>query len=351
LIIDRESQVFKLKAESEAIIPSLLRDFSAPVKLSYQYSQSELATLFANDPNDFNRWDAGQSLMTNLLLSEDNEIPAKQLDQVASAFKNILEDESLDCALKALAIQTPELSSLIGASNDINIDLLIKKNKQLKRTLGQSLEPTWFNLYNTLAGKNSGERWLKNIALRYMMIGNQEKHLELAINQLNHASNMTEEIAALQVIANTDSGYKTEHIQKFYDKWQEEELVLDKWFSAQVLNDNEKMLEHVLDLLEHPKFSIENPNKVRAVIGTFVAGNLAQFHNPTGNGYEFLGDAVIKLNSINPQIAAGLTKQFNAWRKLDKKRQSLIKEQLERIKSTPDLSADVFEIVEKSLNA
>ena len=261
----------------------------------------------------------------------------------------MLNDETLDNALKALAVQVPELSSLIGLSDSVNADQLFAKHKQLKKHLGNRLETTWFNLYNTTAGKNSGERWLKNMALSYMMIADDEKHFELAANQQAHAENMTNELAALKVIANSKEGYKSEFIQKFYDKWQDEELVMDKWFMAQVVNDEDNILSHVNGLLDHEKFSIENPNKVRSVVTAFVAGNLPQFHNPTGSGYEFLANFIIRLNSINPQIAAGLSKQFNQWKKFDAKRQALIKEQLERIKLTENLSNDVFEIVDKSL--
>ncbi|MCW8998532.1 MAG: aminopeptidase N, partial [Kangiellaceae bacterium] len=350
LIVTESNQSFKFSAQADQLIPSLLRDFSAPVKLEYEYSQQELATMFASDPNPFNRWDAGQNLMANILLNSSSEISNDDLETVSSAFLELLKDESLDNAIKALAVQVPELSSLIGANDSINADQLFAKHKQLKKYLGNQLEATWFNLYNTTAGKNSAERWLKNVALGYMMIADDQKHFELAANQQIHAENMTNELAALKVIANSKEGYKSEFIQKFYDKWRDEELVMDKWFMAQVVNDDDNILSHVHDLLEHEKFSIENPNKVRAVITNFVSGNLPQFHNPTGSGYEFLASAIIRLNSINPQIAAGLSKQFNQWKKFDAKRQALIKEQLERIKLTENLSNDVFEIVDKSLN-
>ncbi|WP_196140506.1 aminopeptidase N [Aliikangiella sp. G2MR2-5] len=349
IVVTDSKQSFKFQADSDNLVPSLLRDFSAPVKLDYNYSQQELATLFASDPNAFNRWDAGQNLMAKILLSEAEEISEQDLTIVGDAIDKVLHDESLDNSLKALAVQVPELSSLIGLSDSINANQLFAKHKQLKKHLGSVLESKWFNIYNTTSGKDAGERWLKNVALRYMMIADSDKHFELAANQLTHARNMTEELAALQVIAASKEGYKSEFVQHFYNKWNEEELVMDKWFSAQVVNDDENILDHVNELLNHEKFSIENPNKVRAVVSMFVAGNLPQFHSATGRGYEFLANIIIRLNSINPQIAAGLSKQFNQWKKFDDKRQALIKEQLEKIKMTENLSNDVFEIVDKSL--
>ncbi len=349
IVVTEPKQTFVISAESEEVIPSLLRDFSAPVKLNFDYSQQELFNLFAGDPNAFNRWDAGQNLMSKILLNDSSEVSEASLKTISNAFLDILNDETLDNSLKALTVQVPTLNSLIGASNSVNADLLFAKHKQLKTYLGSSLETTWFNIYSTTAGKDPGERWLKNIALAYMMVADDEKHFELAANQQTHADNMTDELAALQVIANSKEGYKSEFINHFYEKWQDEELVMDKWFTAQVVNDEDNILSHVNDLLTHEKFSIENPNKVRAVVGAFVAGNLPQFHNPTGSGYEFLANFIIRLNAINPQIAAGLSKHFNQWKKLDVKRQALIKEQLERIKLTDNLSNDVFEIVDKSL--
>jgi len=348
-MITEPTQTFKISAEADNLIPSLLRDFSAPVKLEYQYQQEELAKLFASDPNSFNRWDAGQQLMTQLLLNHSELLSDDDLAVVDNAFSQLLNDEELDSALKAQAVTVPELNGLIGQSTSVDLDRLFKKHRQLREHLGRKLEHTWFSIYSTTPGNRSGDRWLRNTALRYMMIANDEQHFELAASQQTHAENMTDEIAALQVIANATEGYKSEYIKRFYQKWKNEELVMDKWLSAQVMNDDESILKHVRSLLKHEKFSIENPNKVRAVVGAFVAGNTPQFHNPTGLGYEFLADIIIQLNTINPQIAAGLTKQFNQWKKFDGKRQALIKEQLFRIKSVENLSNDVFEVVDKSL--
>lgn len=350
LLLTEEEQTFKINCDSEQLIPSLLRDFSAPIKLNYNYTQTELAKLFAADPNSFNRWDAGQNLMTRMLLSESEKISDADLLVLKDAFSKLLKDQELDNSLKALAIQTPELSSLIGQSTQVNLDQLFTKHQQLREFLGQSLESTWLEIYNTLPGDTSGERWLANSALKYLVIADHKQYIELAATQQTQAESMTNEIAALQIIANSPNGYQSEYVDNFYQKWHDEELVMDKWFSAQVVNNDDKIIEHVKSLMEHEKFSIENPNKVRSVVGAFVVGNIPQFHNNSGAGYQLLADIIIRLNPINPQISAGLAKQFNQWKKLDKNRQALIKEQLLKIKASDNLSNDVYEVIDKSIN-
>ncbi|MET1256019.1 aminopeptidase N [Aliikangiella maris] len=350
LILTENKQSFKIECDAEQIIPSLLRDFSAPIKLAYEYSLTQLATQFASDPNSFNRWDAGQNLMSRLLLSNSPTLSATDKEIVEQAFSAILHDEQLDNALKALAVQLPSLNSLIGQSDKVDLDQLFNKSNQLKQHLAKSLEPVWFSIYNTLAGDNAGARWLRNVALSYLLIASEAQYFELAANQITHATNMTDELAALQVIAKSKNGFESEYVEQFYQKWQNEDLVLDKWFSAQVLNEQDNVIDYIRSsLLEHEKFSIGNPNKVHSVISTFSANNLVQFHHASGAGYALLADLVIQLNQINPQIAGRLATQFNQWKKLDSNRQTLIKSQLSKIISIDALSNDVFEVVDKSL--
>jgi len=359
LVLTEVSQTFNIELENSNVIPSLFRNFSAPINYEFEYSQEELGILFANDSDAFNRWDAGQKLMTRILNSEYEEVAATELTLLVSSFKNILMDLSLDYSLKALALQLPDINSLIANSRTINLDRLFKKHKQLKNHLAQSLDQEWLDNYTSLNNElrtspdetenASGKRWLKNISLSYLLVSNDTKYIGLAIKQQNNASNMTDEINALQLISKTNGQPKVTQIEKFYDKWSNEELVLDKWFSAQVVVDSDDAVSQVKALFQHDKFSIKNPNKVRAVLGCFIANNLTQFHNANGSGYEFCGDMIIQLNEINPQIGARLTKHFSVWKKLDVKRQALIKEQLGRILQVENLSKDIFEVADKSL--
>ncbi|MCF6193151.1 MAG: aminopeptidase N, partial [Kangiellaceae bacterium] len=337
-------------------IPSLLRNFSAPVKLEYDYDIDQLTRLFAHDTDPFNRWDAGQTLMTRVLLSENQTISQSELDGIGLAFKNLINDSGLDNALKALAIQLPSLNSLIGEVESVDLDGLFLKHRQLKKFLAIKLQQQWLSIFNEYKNNNhasSGDRSLKNSALDYLLIADEAKHLPLAVEQQNSASNMTDEIAALQITCRSEllshAELRAEQIARFLQKWRKEDLVLDKWFTAQALQNTPEVLENIKSLLSHECFSISNPNKVRALIGTFSAGNIPQFHCSTGSGYDFITYQVIQLNEVNAQMGARLVKQFSQWRKFDTKRQALIKDCLEQILALQNLSPDIFEIASKSL--
>lgn len=355
-VISKPEQLieFEIDDEFSNCIPSLLRGFSSPVKLKYDYSEQQLAVLFAHDSDPFNRWDAGQVLMCQLLESKTSFIEKDQLMVISDSIKNILTDKYLDYSLKTLAVQLPNLNSIIGGLQTINLDQLFDKYRQLKQHIARKLEPQWLEIYQLMSqqlesNQTSGQRRLKNIALSYLVLANENKYTELAISQQSSAKNMTDEISALQTIANTNAPSRQQQINDFYQKWQEEELVLDKWFSVQVMQDEEKIISRVTNLLEHEKFSMTNPNKVRSVIGAFTSSNTMQFHNATGTGYELLASMIVKLNEINPQIGARLAKQFGQWKKFDVKRQAIIKENLEQILELDNLSNDIFEVVSKSL--
>ncbi len=360
LVLTDINQTIDFELENTKVIPSVFRNFSAPVNFDFETSQEQLSILFANDPDPFNRWDAGQKLMTGILNSKSEEVSSNELNLLVNSFKNILSKQSLDHSLKALALQLPDQNTLIANSSTINLDRLFNKTKQLKFHIAKSLDEEWLSTYISLNIElqnspdenkgDSGKRWLKNIALNYLLISDEKKYSELAIKQQDNANNMTDEISALQLIAKTSEQSKLTQVDKFYDKWSNEELVLDKWFSAQVMMDSDDAVNQVKKLFQHNKFSIKNPNKVRAVLGCFIANNLTQFHNANGSGYEFCGDMIIQLNDINPQIGARLTKQFSVWKKLDGKRQALIKEQLGRILQVDNLSKDIFEVADKSLS-
>ena len=358
IIIEKDNQSFDFKFDDhidvEKIIPSILRDFTAPVKLKYDYSQEQLITLFSHDLNSFNRWDAGQSLISNLLLSE-NEMSNKDLNSVSQAILKVLNDTQLDSSLKALAVQMPNLNALIGEKDSIDLDQLFNNYRTLRQHIATSLETTWLNIYNASLDLtqndqiSSGERWLKNCALSYLVDSNPDSYVPLAKLQQNDANNMTDEITALQVVAKSMHQDKQACINSFFEKWNQEELVLDKWFSAQMQLDDQQVIHIASELMQHEKFSITNPNKVRSLVGALVGSNTMQFHNSTGAGYEFLANMVIKLNKVNPQIGSRLAKQFGPWKKLDNKRKAIIKELLEQILAIENLSNDIYEVVNKSL--
>jgi len=356
LIIEESEQSFDVIFEEshKMVTPSLLRAFTAPVKLEYDYTVEQLACLFAYDQDTFNRWDAGQNLMSRILLSEDEILAETKINYVVRTFKQVLADQKLDHSLKALAVQLPDLNSLIGQRETINLDRLFSNYRQLKLAIATRLESEWKEIYQTLHSipfedQLGSDRRLKNTALGYLMLANEEAYAVLVFEQQSTANGMTDEVYGLQLLAKSTSLLKGTSLIAFYDKWKGEDLVIDKWFSAQMLSDRESVIQDIENLLVHNDFSIQNPNRARSVIGSFVGTNIMQFHNSTGAGYELLTKMIIKLNGINPQIAAKLSKYFGQWKKFDRKRQALIKDQLEIIRSTDNLSKDIYEVVNRSL--
>ena len=356
LLVKENQQSFEILFEesNENIIPSLLRAFTAPVKLEYDYTVEQLACLFANDTETFNRWDAGQKLMSRVLLSEQSALDDTQINCIVSTFEQVLKDQQLDNYLKALAVQLPDLNSLIGQKEAVNLDQLFSNYRQLKKAVATKLESQWKLTYENLhkipfADQFGGDRRLKNTALGYLMLADEDLYANLANEQQATANGMTDEVSGLQLLAKSKSSLKEQSLKTFYDKWKDEDLVIDKWFAAQTLSDRESIINDIEELLTHDAFSIQNPNRVRAVIGSFVGANVMQFHNSTGAGYELLTKMIVTLNGINPQIAAKLSKYFGQWKKFDDKRQALITDQLETIRSTENLAKDIYEVVSRYL--
>jgi aminopeptidase N len=194
-----------------------------------------------------------------------------------------------------------------------------------------------------------GRRSLKNLALGYLMSLEDREAVELCLGQFHNGHAMTDVIAALGMLADTDLPERGPALEHFYERWNAEALVVDKWFSIQAMSQRADALADVRRLLDHPAFEIRNPNKVYALIGGFAGGNPVRFHDPSGGGYEFLADQVLRLDRLNPQVASRMVKMFARWRKYDAQRQGLMRAQLERIVKTEGLSRDVFEIASKSL--
>jgi aminopeptidase N len=193
------------------------------------------------------------------------------------------------------------------------------------------------------------QRSLKNCCLQYLMTLKDEHSQNECAKQFSTANNMTDVAAALRSMVHNDAPQAEEALQQYFDKWKHEPLVMDQWFAIQASSPVENCLTKVKNLMEHPLFELTNPNKVRALIATFCSANLVNFHNPDGSGYEFLSEIVLKLDAINPQIAARIVNPLSRWRQQDDLRRGLMVAALKRIKSSPDLSNDLYELVSKSL--
>ncbi|HKI50836.1 MAG TPA: aminopeptidase N [Geothermobacteraceae bacterium] len=342
-------------------IPSLLRDFSAPVVLDYPYLDDELAFLMARDSDPFNRWEAGQKLYTRILLQLveklQQERPLQLPELVLTAFGQTLTDQRADPALISLALTLPAETYLAEQMEVADPTAIHAAHQFMRRELAAASKTSLFEVYRrncssqpyTPDAADSGRRSLKNLALAYLMTLPDPGVATLCFQQFQHADNMTDTLAALVALANSKAESRETALAAFYQHWQNDPLVLDKWLTLQATAARPDTLEQVKQLLKHPAFNLKNPNKVRALIGAFASGNPAAFHAEDGSGYAFIADRVLELDRLNPQIAARLVSSFNRWRKFDANRQELIIMQLQRIAGTAKLSANVREIVEKCL--
>jgi aminopeptidase N len=341
-------------------VPSVLRRFSAPVKVKFDLRDDERLFLMANDSDEFNRWDAGQQLAVKLILGLIRDVQQDRklrLDPAfINAFSKTLGGRMEDKAFQAFALSLPAETYLADFMEVIDPKAIHETRAFAQRTLASELKETFLAVYYTNQDtgpytadqKSVGRRSLKNTCLAYLMELNETGIRKLCREQFLNAGNMTDVVAGLATLANTDCPERGEALDEFYEKWKDDPLVMDKWLSIQALSRLPDTLERVKALTRHPSFNIRNPNKVRALIGSFAA-NAVRFHDPGGAGYEFLAGQVLTIDPMNPQIAARLVSAFTMWKRYDDKRKALMKAQLERILKTPHLSKDVGEIVTKSL--
>ncbi|MDM8543039.1 aminopeptidase N [Desulfococcaceae bacterium HSG9] len=351
----------------EAPVPSLLRGFSAPVKLKADYNDEELLFLLANDTDGFNRWEAGQQLffkrIFGLIRSFKNGTVPKLDDAFIDAVRTALSHKNVDKALIALTLTPPSESELAirmaEGGQTINVEAIHQVRKSVIRTLAKTLQDLLKQTYreNCLKGAFKADsdsiahRRLKNMALAYLGHRQSPAMTALIFEQFETANNMTDTMAALKILAGIDCEERHLALDRFYQTWQADTLVLDKWFAVQAASQLPHTLARVRSLMQHPAFSMKNPNKVRALIGVFGHQNHWHFHLYNGSGYKFIADQVLKLDPANPMIAARLVSVFNRWRQYDTKRQEKMCAQLEKIVNTHGLSADVYEIVSKTLAA
>ena len=346
----------------EEPVPSVFRGFSAPVIVEADYTDKEFMFLMANDSDTFNRWDAAQQLFfkTVLLLVKDicNGKTLYIDDGLIYAFRKTLLDKDLDKALITAALTIPTETEIGDKMDVIDVDgihmarefMLKEIAEKLKDEFKYVIEENRENSVYSIDSLSIAQRKLKNLAISYFSRVENENSDSFVYNEFQKAGNMTDEISALSILINMESELGEKAVDMFYDKWQKDTLVLDKWFSVQAVSNRLKVLEKVKKLSRHSAFSIKNPNKIRSLIGMFCQGNPVNFHQKDGEGYKFLADTVITLNKINPSIAARMVSLFNKWVSYDSCRQKLMKRELERISKTQDLSKGVYEIVTRALD-
>ncbi|OIO74952.1 MAG: aminopeptidase N [Zetaproteobacteria bacterium CG1_02_53_45] len=334
-------------------LPSLLRGFSAPVELDYPYTADDNAFLMAHDSDAFNRWAAAQRLaMQTLLAMLEGSEPAAA---VATAFGRLLADTELDAALKAEAMMLPSEIDIAEATAPADPGRIHAVRETLRRTIASALSDELESCYRSLSQATGmdddamQQRKLKNVCLAYLMSLRDERGIALAYKQFVTAANMTDQFAALALLADCDCDERVQALQAFAQQWSHEANVMDKWFAVQASSSLAGTLESVHALMGHEKFDLRNPNKVRAVIGTFAMRNPVIFHAEDGSGYLFVADHVLALDRLNPQVASRMVRSLMSWKRLEPKRSALMRAQLQRIAATDGLSGDVYEIVSKSL--
>ncbi|HQU15962.1 MAG: aminopeptidase N [Chromatiales bacterium 21-64-14] len=346
---------------TEEPVPSLLRGYSAPVKLRLTRSHEELAFLMAHDPDEFNRWDAGQELAVKVLLDRVRNRQAGRGLDTGGVFMDVcahtLTSAGLDPAFRAQALTLPS-ETYVGEFMDvIDPDAIHAARRSLRVALASRLRGELLRVYRENADTgpyrtdavSMGRRSLRNLCLGYLMEREDDEALALCVEQFRGSGNMTDVLTALASLASCERPERETALAEFYARWKHDALVVDKWFGIQATASRSGVLGEVKALICHPAFNIRNPNKVRALIGGFCQGNPVGFHAPDGSGYAFLGDQVLALDSLNPQIAARLVSALSRWRKYDAARQALMRAQLERIVAAPGLSRDTYEIASKSL--
>ncbi len=359
LIVDKTQQDFAFEGLEKMPVVSVLRDFSAPVKCDFDRSTEELVELVAMDDNGFARWEAMQELYLRILLPalSNQTIDANRYASAVGALEQLMLDPPADKAVFAQMLSLPSSAYIAELSSPIDPLAISTVREALKQKLARDLESQFHAVYANnnhrigfvLDAEAMAERALKNTALDYLVATEQAAYHALASHQYHVATNMTDRLAAFGALINSQYPERDVLLDDFYQSWQHETLVLDKWFSMQALSYQDDVLEQVTRLCDHSAFSINNPNKVRALIGAFSA-NFVGFHRQDGLGYAFVADKVIELNDLNPQIAARLVSVFNNWRGLVAPNSELMKTQLERIASQPQLARDVKEIVSKALS-
>jgi len=363
LELTEQEQIFRFRNVDERPTPSILRDFSAPVVLEYDYTDDELLHLFSHDSDPVNRWEAGQRLAMERLLKLTAQVAAAggsdanlKLDPTfINAQRAVLSDAALDPAFRELALILPS-EIIVAEQMDVVDPQAIHTARQfMRRTIGAALKAELLEQYhaNDTPGAYSpdalsaGKRALRNLCLSYLMVAPDMAELKLAQQQFEKASNMTDRSAAL--VAMIHSGAEAgPYLKNFYEDFEGEALVVDKWFAMQAAAPTTNVAA-VRKLMEHPAFTLKNPNRARSLIFNFTSNNPSQFHAEDGSAYDFWAEHVIKLDAINPQVAARLARGMDRWRRYAPALQAKMKQALEKVAARAKLSNDVLEVVSKAL--
>lgn len=371
LEITKAQQTFTFQNITEKPIPSLLRNFSAPVRLEYPYSRTDLMSMMIKDTDGFNRWNACQQLgiliLQDLIKQYQLDKPFDMDNKIISAYRTLLHaeisnDKNIDKSMLAHMLVLPSESYMAEQMAVIDVDAIHHARQFARHRLANELQKEFVEVYDNNVDLGIyrsthhaiAQRSLKNTALAYLMLLDSKEYVSLCLDQYNKSTNMSDVSSALVALINSAAPFaqnaKEKALRLFYRRWQQETLVVNQWLSMQAASVLPDTFSIVKELMTHESFNIKNPNKVRALIGVFCNQNAINFHVKSGEGYQFLSEQVIQLDKINPQISARLLLPLSKWKRYDDDRQKLMRESLELIAAQKDLSKDVYEVVSKSLS-
>jgi aminopeptidase N len=353
-ILDGAREELVIEGVNEPAILSVNRDFSAPVIVETDRDAADLAFLSGRDDNPFARYEAMQQLMLDTLKQAVATGEAAH-EAVVEAVCETLTNKALDPAFIAEAVLLPSESFIGDNMKLVDPEAIHRAREALRAALGQKLESLWRDAYRAHAANRyaynpaaKGARRLRTIALGYIMASGAPDAAAIARRQFDEADNMTDRQGALGVLANVDVPEREAALAAFYERYRDNALVLDKWFTTQALSTRDDTPEAVEALAKHPDFTLANPNRLRSLVGAFSVNQRA-FHDGSGRGYRFLADMILAADKLNPQTAAKLVPPLGRWRRFGDERAKLMRAALERIVETRGLSKDVYEQASKSL--
>ena len=364
------SQTLHLRAAEESFcftgvdeepVPALLRGFSAPVKLEYPYRHEQLALLMAHEPDPFCRWEAGQRMAVQVVLGLVADVQQGRgltLDTAfAGAFRTTLVSGHPDRAFLAETLTLPTEKYLAELVQIVDPAAIHAARQFVIRTLAGLFRDDFSavqdanrsDLPYTADDGRSGRRRLANLCLAYLMSNGGQSDIERCLEQYRESDNMTDAIGALTPLASCDCPERIDALDDFYRRWQGDRLVVDKWFGLQAASTLPGTLNELQVLLGHTAFELTNPNRFRSMVGVFSQRNQVRFHDPSGEGYRFLTDQLLRLIPVNPQVSARMLGPLTTWRRFEAGRSQMMRQQLQRIQAVADLPRDVYEVVSKSL--
>lgn len=362
LELNQKEQTFVFENAQGAFLPSLNRGFSAPVKLFTDYTDDDFSFLMQHETDSFNRWDAAQELAKRELsrlieLMKSGKKPAvSQL--FLEAFKSLLNDSDLEPHLKALALGLPSELELAQSQKPYHVESTHNARELLLTTFAAANQDTFLTLYKslhsdrayTISAEEVGKRALKNRCLAYLSQLKSQESIDLCLEQLHKATNMTDEINGLALLAQHEIPERDQALNQFCNKWREDQLVMNKWLASQAGSKAQDTLARIQSLIDHSAFSYGNPNAIRALLGVF-SRNPVHFHKNDGSGYRFMSEQILKVDRLNPLASAGLMSGFKQFRLMDGSKQALMREELEKMVAVERLSKQLYEVASKCLEA